>query len=303
MRIKPFDFITAGTLKDALAALEQSETDVKLIAGGTDLVLQLKKKNRSPKTIISLHRLTDLERVEEKGGAIRIGAMARHADLANHPLLVQKIDILCQAVGLIGSWQIRNAGTLGGNICNASPAADGSPPLLVLDADLVLVRRDGFGNVKERTLPVSSFFTGPGQTLLEQDEILKEIRIPSPSELSAGSYLKLRRRKAVDISIAGVAVQVQMDDRGETIEKAGIALGGVAPTPIRIHEAETILLGLTLDEAKEKIEHCARICARTARPIDDLRATADYKRTIVNVFVQRAVRQVFQSIKENRGDA
>ena len=296
MRIKPFNFITANSLGDALDKLEQSGPDAKIIAGGTDLVLHLKKKTASPKTIISLHKLTGLQTVEEQNNVIHIGAMARHADLAKHPLLEKKTSILCQAVGLIGSWQIRNAGTIGGNLCNASPAADGVPPLLALDADLVIAGKDN-----EKKVPVASFFTGPGQTIMTDNEILKEIQIPAPSPLSGGCYLKLRRRKAVDISIAGVAFQAELDTDGKTIAKARFALGGVAPTPIRVKEAEQILSGLSLDEAKNRMETCAKICADAAKPIDDLRASADYKRTIVNIFVQRCASHVFTTLRNKRG--
>lgn len=296
MRIRPFDFKTAKSLDDAFSLLESAGPGGKIIAGGTDLVLGLKKQTTTAKTIISLHTLTDLETVKELDGTICIGALAKHADLAKNPILEKKVHILCQAVGLIGSWQIRNAGTIGGNLCNASPAADGAPPLLVLDASLLLAGKTGI-----RTVPISSFFTGPGKTVLAENEILKEIHIPSPSSLSAGCYLKLRRRKAVDISIAGVAFQAQMDPEGRIIEKCGIALSGVAPTPIRVPDAEQMLLGLTPKEVKTKIEACAETCANAANPIDDIRASADYKRTIVNVFLQRSAHHVLDTLEGKRG--
>lgn len=294
MRIKPFDFYAARDLDDALKKMEEAGPDGRLLAGGTDMVLNLKKKQILPSSLISLQLLRDLESVTEKDGTIYIGALAKHADLAVHPLLKQHADILCQAVGLIGSWQVRNIGTIGGNICNASPAADSAPPLLALEADVVTVSGEG-----ERIIPIASFFTGPGQTIMQPNEILTEIRIKTTKNPSAGCYLKLRRRKAVDISIAGVAFQTSIDASRQHLETVRIALGGVAPTPIRAKEAERILEGLSITEAFEKIPECARVTAGTATPIDDIRGSAEYKRTIVDIFTQRSVKKVLTQLQES----
>ncbi len=287
MRIRPFDFHAARSLDEVFNRLDQAGSDGWLLAGGTDMVLNMKKKRTCPSSLISLHLLKDLESIEEKDGVIHIGTLAKHADLAVHPILVKTVPILCQAVGLIGSWQVRNIGTIGGNICNASPAADSAPPLLALEAELVTLSGQG-----EKIIPISSFFTGPGQTVMQPNEILKEIRIKNPGRSSAGCYLKLRRRKAVDISIAGVAFQAQSNVSGQNLKKVRIALGGVAPTPIRVPEAEACLEGLSLKEALNEIPRCAEITAAAAKPIDDIRGSAGYKRTIINVFTQRSARQV-----------
>ena len=296
MRIRPFDFKAPVSLSDALNQLDQAGSDARVLAGGTDLVLNMKKKNILPSMLVSLHLIKNLEYVEEKNGMIHIGALAKHADLAIHPILEKKVSILCQAVGLIGSWQVRNIGTIGGNLCNASPAADATPPLLALDAAVVIATLQG-----DKTVPINSFFCGPGQTVMKPNEILKEILIRTPVKPSAGCYLKLRRRKAVDISLAGVAFQAESDPSGQLIEQVKIALGGVAPTAIRVPAAENCLVGLSIDDAFKKIPICAEKAARAAKPIDDVRATADYKRTIVNVFVQRCAQHVLTTLKNNRG--
>lgn len=296
MRIRPFDFRVARSLADALCQLDQAGSDARVIAGGTDLVLNMKKKKILPPVLISLHQIKNLEYVEEKNGTIHIGALAKHADLTANPILEKQMSILCQAVGLIGSWQIRNIGTIGGNLCNASPAADSAPPLLVLDAEVVIATPQG-----DKTVPIASFFCGPGQTVMKSNEILKEIRLKKPINPSAGCYLKLRRRKAVDISLAGVAFQAETDSSGQVLEQVKIALGGVAPTPIRVPDAESYLQGLSIDDALQKIPICAKVAAGAAKPIDDIRATADYKRTIVNVFVQRCAQQVLTILKTDRG--
>ncbi len=296
MRIRSFDYWEAPSLDEALTELTHSGTDVKVIAGGTDLVLNMKKKIILPPRIISLHNLKELDFIKIQDSKIRIGALSRHADLAANPLLRSHFPILCEAVGLIGSWQIRNVGTIGGNICNASPAADSVPALLVLDAQVILASK-----LAEKKIPLDAFFTGPGESVLEPDQILKEIVIKVPEHPSAGCYLKLRRRKAVDVSLAGVAFQAQTGTDGKTLTKVGIALGGVAPTSIRVAEAEAILVGLSLGEARAKISDCAKMTVQAASPIDDVRATASYRRTIIDAFFRQSARNVLNTLSERGG--
>jgi carbon-monoxide dehydrogenase medium subunit len=297
MRIRSFEYREALSLDDALNELEKYGTDARVIAGGTDLVLNMKKKKILPPRVISLQNLKELDFVQKQNSRVRIGALARHADLAANQLLMRHFPILCQAVGLIGSWQIRNVGTIGGNICNASPAADSVPPLMVLNAQLTLVSK-----AVEKKIPIHSFFTGPGETTMEPGQILKEIEFEVPKQRSAGCYLKLRRRKAVDISLAGVAFQAEIASDETTLAKVAIALGGVAPTPIRVPEAEAILTGLSLAEAIAKIPDCANLAADAARPIDDVRATASYRRTIIRVFSQQCAAKVIDTLKKGGGN-
>ena len=297
MRIRPFDYWAAPGLAEALNELDLHGADAKVIAGGTDLVLNLKKKAILPRRVISLHNLDELDFVKSDDSRVRIGALTKHADLAANPFLKQHLPILCEAVGLIGSWQIRNVGTIGGNICNASPAADSAPPLLVLNAQLLVASKSA-----EKKIPLASFFTGPGETALESGQILKEIVIELPRQRSAGCYLKLRRRKAVDVSLVGVAFQAETGSDGNTLARVGIALGGVAPTPVRAPEAEAILVGLTLDEALTKVSDCAKIAVKAASPIDDVRASASYRRTIVDVFVHQCAQKVLGTLKNGGGN-
>jgi len=297
MRIRPFDYWAAPGLNEALNELDLHGADAKVIAGGTDLVLNLKKKNVQPRRVISLHNLNELDFVQSDDSRVRIGALTKHADLAANPFLKQHLPILCEAVGLIGSWQIRNVGTIGGNICNASPAADSAPALLVLNAQLIVASKK-----EEKKIPIESFFNGPGETALEAGQILKEIVIELPRQRSAGCYLKLRRRKAVDVSLVGVAFQAETESDGKTLAKVGIALGGVAPTPVRAPEAEAILVGLTLDEAITKVSDCAKMAVKAASPIDDVRASASYRRTIVDVFVHQCAQKVLLTLKNGGGN-
>lgn len=297
MRIRPFEYCAAKDLTQALEMLEQWGSEAKAVAGGTDLVLNMKKKAQLPRRVVSLHKVQELDFVQEDRSGIRIGALARHADLACNRTLLEHAPILCEAVGLIGSWQIRNVGTVGGNLCNASPAADAAAPLLVLGTRVVVANSE-----REEEVPLDGFFTGPGSTMLKPNELLKEIVIERPRGRSFGRYLKLRRRKAVDVSLVGVAFQAELDRDGRQLTRVAIGLGGVAPTPIRAPEAEAVLTGLSRGEALEKIPECARAAVGAMRPISDVRASAEYRRAVVDVYVRKAAETVVHALFDG-GDA
>jgi CO/xanthine dehydrogenase FAD-binding subunit len=291
MRIRPFEYHTGNTLEDALVFMGQHGPETKIVAGGTDLVLLMKKKQAMPQRVFSLLNLKELDFVRAEGRTVRIGSLIRHADLAQHDLLKDDFSILCQASGLIGSWQIRNVGTLGGNLCNASPSADSAPPLLAFDARIVIAEA---GTQKEISL--ADFFTGPGTTVLEPHQILKEIVLVRPQNRSAGCYHKLRRRKAVDLSLASVAFQAETDSDGRILAKVAIGMGGVAPTPIRAPEAEAVLIGRTYADALEKIDDCVAAAVAATRPIDDIRASAVYRRSVVASYVRQSAEKVLNTL-------
>lgn len=297
MRIRPFEYHAAPTLREALDLIEHYGQEAKILAGGTDLVLAMKKKKILPSHVVSLHKIKELDFVRKKNSTIRIGALMKHDDLAENPILNKNFPILCEAVGLIGSWQIRNVATIGGNICTASPAADSAAPLLTLDARVVVVSRQS-----EKEIPLSFFFTGPGETVLQPNEILKEIVIELPKNRSAGCYFKLMRRKAVDLSLAGVAFQAEVDEVGKTVSRVAIGLGGVAPTPIRATEAEGSLIGLSFEDAQQAIPEAARAAVEATRPITDVRASADYRRAIVEVYVRRAAEKTLNILFNGGGN-
>jgi CO/xanthine dehydrogenase FAD-binding subunit len=291
MRIRPFEYHAAQDLRDALEKMEDWGPQAKILAGGTDLVPALKKKKIQPSCVISLHKLRELDYVRKADSRIRIGAMAKHGDLAKNPVLQSNCSILCEAVSLIGSWQIRNVATIGGNLCTASPAADSAGPLLVLDARAVIAGLD-----EDKEIPLASFFKGPGETVLQPAQLLKEIVIDLPKTRSAGCYLKLMRKKAVDLSLVGVAVQAELDGSETRLARVAIGLGGVAPIPIRAAEAEQALAGLTHEEAIKRVPVAARIAVEATRPISDVRASAGYRRAVVEVYVQKAVKAVLATL-------
>jgi carbon-monoxide dehydrogenase medium subunit len=291
MRIRSFDYFAASSLKGAFDKLAQYGSDAKVLAGGTDLVLAMKHKTILPRVVISLHRLKELNFIRDEGPRIRFGAMSTHTDLMSNRIIQDRFPILREAIALIGSWQIRNIATIGGNVCSASPAADSAAPLLALDARLVVADSDG-----ERELPINAFFSGPGQTVLKPNQILKEIIVDSPAGPSSGCYLKLMRKKAVDLSLVGVAFLAEREAGSENLKRVAIGLGGVAPTPIRVLEAEAILTGLSLGEALRKLPQAMKAAVSATRPITDVRASAEYRKAVVEAYVCRAGEKVINSL-------
>ena len=296
MRIRPFEYYAATNLNDALERLEQYGRETKILAGGTDLVLAMKEGKIAPAHVVSLLRVKELDYVIREDSRIRIGPLTKHADLATSPVLKETLPILCHAVRLIGSWQVRNVATLGGNLCTASPAADSAPALLALGARVVIADR-----ATDKEIDLGSFFKGPGETILGPTQLLKEIIIPCSKNPSAGCFLKLMRKKAVDLALVNVAFYAETDPSMSRLTRVTIALGGVAPTPIRASEAEVGLLNLTYPEALEKIEGAARLAVEATRPITDTRASADYRRIVVETFVRRAADGTLNTLFKREG--
>ncbi|OPX40124.1 MAG: hypothetical protein B1H11_00975 [Desulfobacteraceae bacterium 4484_190.1] len=297
MRIRPFEYHAAVNLEDALTQLGEYGPDAKVLAGGTDLILAMKHKKVLPPRVISLNKVRGLSSVREEDSAMRIGALATHSQLSRDAILQENIPMLCEAVSLIGSWQIRNIATIGGNLCNASPAADSAAPLLALDARAVIADMEG-----EREIPLRSFFTGPGITALARNQLLKEIVIERSNAPSAGCYIKLMRKKAVDLSLVGVAFQAETDRAGEKLTRVAIGLGGVAPTPIRAPEAEAMLTGLKRNEVLKALPDAARAAVAVTRPISDIRASAEYRQAMVDVYVRRAGERVVNALLKTGGN-
>ncbi len=291
MRIRPFEYHRPADMGQALTLLDQLEPKVKVLAGGTDLVLALKEKRAAPQHVLDIAGLAELNYRDQQDGLVKIGALATHASLAADPDLQSAAPALTQAVALIGSEQIRNVATIGGNLCNASPAADSAAPLLAYDAQAVLVDQGG-----ESRLPLASFFRGPGETALKPGQLLKGIELAVPTGKSAGCYLKLMRRRAVDLSLAGVAVVASLDQDSKRLAEVAIALGGVAPTPLRVPEAEELLIGCTSGEARDRIGQAVAKAKAAARPISDVRATAQYRLQVVEAFTRRGLERALAAL-------
>lgn len=264
------------TVEDALA-LQRAEPGARYIAGGTDLLVG---SDPAPATLVSLRGIADLQGIDDAGigAATTIGAITRHAGLARaYPVLVH-------AARRLGSEQIRNQATIGGNLCRAAPCADTAPPLLVLEARARLAGPDG-----ERTVALEDFFRGPGATCLEAGELLTRIELDPPRPGAVGVFLK-KGRVYMDLSLASVAVLLEAE--GKRVERVRIAAGSVAPTPLRLREVEQLLEGQEVTDAL--LAEAGALAARTVMPITDVRSTEAYRRHITGVYVRRGVARALE---------
>lgn len=283
--MKP-EYLEASTVDEAVALLKKYQGRCKLLAGGTDLVVEIKEKRRQPpEFILNIGPIPGLDKVEYRDGlGLSIGALARLSQVERSPLVKENYPILSQAAKTIGSRQIRNLATAVGNICNASPAADLAVPLLVLEASVKIKGPKG-----ERVVKLEEFFRGPGENVLAEDEMVTEIAVPSPPAGSRGVYMKQSPRRAMDIAVVGVAVLAGLDEKNNLVSTYRIGLGAVAPTPVRARRAEALLLGKAPRE--ETILEAARVAQEESQPIDDIRGSAEYRKEIVKVLVKRATKQ------------
>lgn len=259
------------------------------LAGGTDLVPQLREGRRTAAHLVDIKRIAGIaDIVVQADGGVTIGAAASATTISGHAHIQQHFPAIAASCRLIGSWQIQSRATLGGNVCNAAPSADGIPPLICHGAIAVVAAPAG-----RREVPVESLFAGPGRTTLAPDELLVGLRLPPPPSHSTGAYLRFTPRREMDIAIAGVGVWVQLDTGGN-IAAARIALASVAPTPIRAPEAEKSLVGERTSPAM--LAKAGALAAEAAKPISDTRGSADYRRHLVAVLTQRALAQCLQTL-------
>lgn len=279
--MKPFEYHAPTTLAEALEVLARYGEKARLLAGGTDLFLRMERGGWAPEAVVDLKGIAVLADIRyDPARGLSLGTLALHVDVASHPVVRERYPALAQGAGWVGGPQMRNRGTAGGNLCNASPAADTAAPLIALDARVRLVGAGG-----ERSLPLEEFFVGPGKTALRPGEILAEVLVPPPPPRSGGDYQR-RTRTAMDIAVVGLAAALTLDG-GAACREARIALASVAPTPLRAKAAEAVLRGREV--TPDRIAEAARAAAAEARPIDDVRATAAYRRNIVEVLTRRAL--------------
>jgi carbon-monoxide dehydrogenase medium subunit len=276
-------------MEEACSLLLKYKKDAKVLAGGSDLLVQMKHKQVLPKYIINIAGIPGQDYItyDERDG-LKIGALATVNSIATSAVIREKFGILSQAASNLGTWQVRNRATIGGNLCNAAPSAELAPALIVLGARARLLGGDG-----ERTIPLENFFLGPGLTVIKPDEILAEIQVPNLPPRSGAVYIKHTFRKALDLAVVGVAVMTTMD--GDVLSGVKIALGAVAPTPIRAKKAEQILSGKKISD--KLLQKARQAAADESSPITDVRSSAEYRRQMVNIIVARAVKQAIEQIK------
>ena len=273
--MKSFEFYEPTTLAEASRLF--AEEHAQLLAGGTDLVIGMKAYTETPESVISLQKIPGLTGITtEADNSISIGAMTKVREVELSADIQQHHTALAEGASEIGSIQIRNLATIGGNIAHASPAADTVAGLLVADAQVDIASADG-----ERSVPIDELFTGPGQTVLTPGEIITRFRLPSPA--SGSHYIKHKIREVMDLAFIGVAAAINMDNG--TITDARIGLAAVAPTPIRATAAEELLKGNT--PTPELLEQAGEAAATATSPISDLRCSAEHRREMVDVLTRR----------------
>ena len=288
--IKQFEYVAPTSLAEAIDVLTDKGPGGKILNGGTDLVVQMKLGAVKPTWVMDIKRVTELQQLSfnDRDG-LHIGAGVTLQRILMPGSLPHGYQILHQACERIGSVQVKNRASLGGNICNAAPSADGAPPLLCLGARAVIASRAGTRNVV-----IDDFFQGPGQTVLNEEELLVELVLPPPRPFSAGCYLRHTTREEMDIAVVGAAAWLALSEQGGVVDAVRIALGAVAPTPIRIMEVEQLMVGKRL--TRNLIDQAAEAAARQASPITDIRATADYRRHLIRVLTRRALENAGQEL-------
>jgi carbon-monoxide dehydrogenase medium subunit len=271
------------SLQEASRLLKDKGPGGRFLAGGTDLVIAIKEKGLIPKYVVDLKRIPGLSGIRENpDGSIAICAMTTMREVETSPLITEKYPFLAQSAAEVGSIQIRNRATVGGNMANATPSADVAPSLIALDATAKLVNA-----TDARTVPLEDFFRGPGQTVMNCDEILTDITIPKTTPRLVGEYIKFSPRDMMDLAYVGIAVVYALGEREKRCEGVRIVLGAVAPTPIRARVAEAILEGQTLTEALAAT--AGEEAAMESKPISDVRSSAEYRRAMVSAMTKRAI--------------
>ena len=283
-----FEMFFPRSVEETCTLLLKYGKDAELLAGGTDLFVKMKQRRLVPRILINIKKIPALNQIHyDADEGLRIGALTTIQAVRDSDVISKKFRVLAQAAGVLGTPQIRNLGTLGGNLANASPSAEFAPPLLTLEASVRCVGPGG-----KRLVPMNEFFVGPGKSVLNEGELITEVHVPASPLQAQAIYLKHSLR-TMDVSMAGAAAFVLLD--GGVCREVRIALGAVAPTPIRAGMAEATLRGKRLcgnSGDKELLEEVSRIASDESRPIDDLRGFASYRRKVVGMLVKQGLEQV-----------
>jgi len=285
--MKPFDYVAAKDAKHAIALLAEHGARARILAGGTDLLVDLKAAQHAPAIVVDISRASDLKGIARTPDGLRIGALATHGEIMRSPLVREHCPVLIEAAHSIGAVQTRNLGTLGGNLMTCVPSMDSGPALVALEAEVTVSGPDG-----DKRMPLAQLFVGPRKTSLTSGELLKEIIIPRASLDKPAAFLKFGLRKGQALALVNAAAAFCVDRERATFIAPRIALGAVAPTVIRAPKAEAFLAGLAI--TAEAMAEAGRIAATEAKPISDFRASADYRRDLIAILVKRALGIAFE---------
>ena len=285
--LRSFQYLAPQSIDEAVRLLSEHGESARPLAGGTDIVVQMKENATRfayPEFLVGLSRVPELRGIEfGESAGLRIGAGATMAEIAESPIIRERYAAIAEGAGVVGSLQTMNMATIGGNLCNAAPSADTAPALLAFDAQAVIAGPSG-----RRTIDLGEFFAGPGKTTLAPGELMAEVRVPAPAARTGSAYRRHTPRKQMDIAVVGVAAVVTLGD-GDRIERVRIALGAVAPTPVRAREAGASLTAQPAGD--EAFTRAAEIAASECSPISDQRGTAEFRHHLVRVMTERMLRE------------
>ncbi|MEW6664716.1 MAG: xanthine dehydrogenase family protein subunit M [Thermodesulfobacteriota bacterium] len=287
--MKPFDYFVAHSLDEALGLLGRYSPDALPIAGGTDLLVRMKRNQVSPRVLVDIAGIPELHGIEVTEQGLHIGSMVTHAEIVSSPLIRQHAPVLADASASVGAPQTRNLGTIGGNLTSCVPSMDGAPPLLVLEALVTVAQAEG-----RRQVRLEEFFVAPRCSILTPEQLLVEVLIPTAHLRKAAGFAKFGRRKALTLALVNAAALAELDETGRRFARPRLALGAVAPTPIRARKAEAFLEGKPV--AEEILKQAGVIASEEAKPIDDFRASAQFRRELIKVLTCR----VFEKALDGR---
>lgn len=277
-----FDYCAPDNLQEALALMGTHGNGARLLAGGTDLIVMMRAGRQRPALVIDGKKIPELANISLDHSGLSLGAAVSCRSLSEHPEVARIFPALVDSTTLIGGIQIQGRATVGGNLCNAAPSADTIPPLIVHGAVANIASAAG-----SRQVPVDEFCVAPGQTVLEDGEILVSIFIPAPAAHTGARFLRFIPRAEMDIAVANVAALVELDEAGDRVRDARIAIGAVAPTPVFAKDAGASLVGKPISD--DAIATAARIARDASRPIDDMRGTVEHRKQLVEVLARRAL--------------
>lgn len=289
--MQAFDYIPAGTVKEVVDLLTSNNGGARVLCGGTDLLVQLRENRRKAEVLIDVKNIPELTSIHyDTQAGLRLGAAASCYAICHDKSVVENYPGLADAIRLIGGVQIQSRASVGGNLCNASPAADSIPALIAHEASCLIAN-----DSRTREIPVEQFCVAPGKNALQQGEILLAILVPAVKKNMGSHYLRFIPRNEMDIAVVGVGASVILDEAQHKILSARVALGAVAPTPLFVEEAGTFLAGKEI--SIESIREAAMIAQAAARPISDLRGTAEFRKHLCAVLTQRALQKAIERAK------
>ena len=290
--MQAFEYINAQTVSEVVALLDEKGDQARILAGGTDLIVQAREGKRTLDWMIDIKSIPEVNILDyDSKNGLTLGAAVPCYQIYAVDAICDAYPGLIDATKIIGGTAIQGRAGVGGNLCNASPAADGIPPLIVLNATCIIAGLKG-----EREIPVEDFCTGPGQTALEKSEMLISLKVPAPQKNSSSYYLRFIPRNEMDIAVVGAGASVILDDAKQRIVSAKIALGAVAPTPLFAEEASTLLAGKEISDAV--IDEAAQAAQAIARPISDMRGTVEQRTHLVGVLTRRALNGAIQRVRD-----